>query len=530
MTPAARRLAVSVPAMIVTLPLVGFSLQGDERRSLYRAANELGRDPLEALRQASDHAASPVSRGSLGPLGRVLESLQHAFVFEAAEAAGVAPHVVQGVVRAAMVAIVAVVAAGVVSAVIRSAGAGAAGEPTTALYPLVLGAVIVAGGSGGPLTLSPFASVGATSLVLGLSLVVTRDSDMQARPMRWHEPAAVAVLGAAAATTHSLVCVVPVVAAGLAAVRSTAAGQPLRALLATAALRRWAALSAGILAALVLEPIATAGRCAQLVCFEGSGLSMSSGAIGSVAGRTLTGAPAAGWAHNAAIADRTGLGFGVRDLAANSLLAVGLVAIVALTLKHALPVARHAAASENSGHPLRAAACLGALGAAVAVPAALLAGLASRLQLERPAVGEATSDTLLVQVGWSFILAGAVTAAVVALRSEPARRAAVAAVAVLVGLAVASTLLANERLAHVDRRQPLAAVVSEISEFTVIADPGDAANVLRCRLIDEYARTGPDPNHWAGAPKLRVELDRLMLERRGWPFCDPTRLEEPAPQ
>ena len=513
-----------VVAAVVIAPLLGFSLQGDERRSLYRAANKLGSDPLEALGQASYSAGSPTARGSLGPIGRVLESLYHAFAFEAAEAAGLAPHVVQGAVRAVMVALVAVLAAAMVSAVVRSAAAGSAASPATALFPLVMGAVLVAGGAGGPLTLSPFASIGGAALVLSLALLVARDADMQVRPVRRSELAAVALLGAAAALTHGLVCVAPAAAGGLVAARAVAAGKSPRALLQVAAPRRWAALSAGSLAVAVVERAAAAGPCDGLACFEGSGLSLSGDAAGLVARRMLTGAPPAGWVHSADIGERAGLGFRVLDLASNSLLAVLVAVIAAVAFRQARSAVRGSGADGDSARGMRAAAGLAAVGAAVVVAPALLAGLTSRLQSERPAVGEAWTDTLLVQVGWSLIVVAAAVAAFAALRAARLRRAAVAAVAVLLAVAVAMTLLANERLTYLDRRTPLAAVVSEISEFTVIVEAGDSANALRCGLIDEYAETGPGPDDWAGGPKLRAELDRLMNQRHGWPFCDPARL------
>ena len=516
-----------VPAVIVAVPLVGFSFQGDDRRSLYHAANLIASDPLEALGQASPGAVSPAARGSLGPLGRIVESLQHALAFETAEAAGLAPHVVQGVVRVAMVAVLAVAAAAVVSAVMRSAGARSPSEPVTALFPLVLAAVLVAGGPGGPVTRSPLVLIGAVALVLALALLVARDRDMEIRPVRWPELGAVALVAAAAAAAHSLVSVAPAAAGGLVLARAAAAGQAPAALLRTASLRRWAALSAGVIASFVVERAATAGRCDELFCFAGSGLSLSGGAAGLAARRMLTGAPPAGWAHNAGHADQAGLSFGMLDLAANSLLAILAVVIVAVAVRHGLAAVRGAADGDGPGGPTRAAACLAALGVAVAAPPALLAGLTSRLQSAGPAVGEAWSDTLLVQVGWSFMISAAVGAAVSAaagaFRSPRRRKVAAGVVAAVLGLAAVATLLANERLAYIDRRSSLPAVVSEISEFTVVVQSSDAANALRCRLVDDYARIGPDPGDWAGGPQLRAELDQLMLQRHGWPFCDPAR-------
>ena len=530
MTFAARRLAVAVPAVVVTVPLLGFSLQGDERRSLYRAAARLGSNPLEALGQASPDAGSPPARGNLGPLGRILESLQHAFAFETAEAAGLAPHVVQGAVRVAMVAAVAVAAGAMISAVMRSAGADSAWEPARTLFPLALGAVLVAGGASGPMTRSSFVSVGAAALVLSLVLLVARDRDMQFRAIGWSELAAVVLLGAAAAATHGLVWVAPAASGGLVVARAVAAGQPPRWLLRTAALRRWAALSAGVVVGFVVQRAAAAGPCGAVACFEGSALSVSGDAAGLAGRRLLSGAPPAGWSRNASIGRRAGLDFGPLDLVANSLLAVLVAVVVVAALSHGRRAASGRRGDDSRGRT-RAAAGLAVLGVAVAAPPALLAGLSGRLQSAGSAVGEAWSDTLLVQVGWSLVAAAVIGAAATRLerRGALARTAAAATIAAALGAGVFMTLLANERLAHVDRRTPLAAVVSEISEFTVIVEAGDSANALRCGLIDTYTQTGPDPSEWAGGPQLRADLDRLMNQRHGWPFCDPARLNDPDP-
>ena len=516
-----------LPAVVVTVPLVGYSLQSDELRSLYRSANTVGPDPLEALRRASGAAASLSANSSLGSLGRIGESLQHAFAFDIAEAASLAPNVVQGAVRIFMVAVVAWAAAAMAAAVMRSAGARPDTEPATELMPLALGTVLVAGGADGPMTRWSFTSIGVVALVLGLAVFVTRDRDMRVRSTRWHELAGVAVVGAAAATTHDLVWTGPFVAGGLVIARAAAGGQVPR-LLRTAAPKRWAALVAGGLAAGVLErSVATAGRCDYAACFAGSGLSVSADSIELSARRILTGFPSSGWVRNANAAEQAGRAFGLADLIANSLLAVGVALIAAVALMRWRRMA-HLAAAGSSRVSMRAAACLVALGAVVAVPPALLAG--SMAPAGRPAAGEAGVDTLAVQIGWSFIVAGAASALVAAaaagLRSTAARR---TAAGVAVGTLAASmvlTLLANERLAHVDRYEPLAAVVSEISEFSVIVESGEDANTLRCRLIDEYSRTAPGTGD---GPRLRAELDNLMLQRDGWPFCDPMRLSDLAP-
>ena len=117
----ARHLAVSLPSLMVVLPLIGFSFQLDQRSEIYRSAVEGFGHPLEAARDAYSGIDEYLSRGNFRPIGRFLENFSHGFVFEAAEATGMAPHVVHGLVRIAMIGLLALTATQMVAAVMRSA-------------------------------------------------------------------------------------------------------------------------------------------------------------------------------------------------------------------------------------------------------------------------------------------------------------------------------------------------------------------------------------------------------------------------
>ena len=121
----------------------------------------------------------------------------------------------------------------------------------------------------------------------------------------------------------------------------------------------------------------------------------------------------------------------------------------------AVSTARSTAAvgSSQSGW-LRLAASLGAFGAFTAVLPSLLVSLSAYIQWARPAVGEAWRDTLMVQVGWSFMITAVVVAgiAVAGSRRHKAVATALAATALCAGLAM--TLFNNERMAHIGRGNP----------------------------------------------------------------------------
>ena len=478
-----------------------------------------------------------LDRGEFRPLGRIFENLEYAFVYEAAEAAGIAPHVINGSVRLMMIAILAMTAARVVSAVMNPAGAESPSHPVLVLFPLMIGTVLVINGPESPAIAFPFISIGSAVLILLVVLSVARDRDMHVRRLSWLETVAMALLGAAAAMTYDLVYVAPPLAAGFILVRVVAAGHRPGFVLRTAALRRWLVLSVGFLAVFVPARLVIAGRCRNLECYSGSGVSFSPDVPGLTARRILTGAPPAGWSHTAEFVDQSGRTFDVFDLAANSLLAVLTLVIVAVAVSNGAVAARSATASGVCvpSWP-RSTALLAGLGALTALLPALWASLSNHIQSGRPDVGEAWRDTLMVQVGWSFMIAAVIAAVVGAASRARVSRITVAVLVMVLCAGLALSLLTHARLAHIDRSTPLSSIVSQISESTVIdehvsdlvdiAEANDRANVRRCALIDSYTVLVADPEGWSGGPRLRQELDDLMLNRYGRPFCDSTRLTD----
>ena len=519
-----RTWAPALPGLIVTLPLVGFSFQGDERRAIYWAVRLFGSSPLRAARHAYDNIGVFLDFGNFRPIGRFLENVEHAFVFEAAETTSLAPHVVHGGIRLIMIAVLAIVATQMVRAVMRSAGDALPRPPALVLYPLALATTLVASDAKSPITLFPFLFIGSVAFVLLAALVVARDIDMQVRPLSWHEPVSMALLGAVAAMTFDLVYVAPPLSAAFIAVRAVAAGWSLRHVLRTAALRRWTALSIGFLAVFVPTRIVIADHCRRLACYSGSDIDLSGDVVDLTAGRILTGAPPAGWSNNAELARESGLEFGVSDLAANSLLALLLAAIAVVTVRAAIRATHRTVTADDS--PVdwpRLAVGLGALGAVTAALPALLVSLSKLIQRERPPIGEAWRDTLLAQVGWSFVISAIIVAVAGAVGSRRMARITVAGLAAALGIGLTMTLLANARLAQVDRGTPLSTITSQISTATINIDPTDGGNTRRCKMIDAYTEILPDPAKWIHGPQLRVELNQLMLGRYGWPFCDPGR-------
>ncbi len=447
---------------------------------------------------------------------------KRAVVYDAAEATGLAPHAVNGVLRLVLIGMLAVGSFGLMSAVLRSAGIGRSGRhPAVVLYPMVLAATLVAGDHYSPITSYNVVLIGSVILMLAAALWVARDKDMVQRRLAWHEPVAMLGLGAVLAATYDLTYVAPPFVAAFVVARA-AAGSSARQLLRMASVRRWTYLTAGFLAVFIPARIEIARRCSGSSCYVASDVELTTDVFGRTADRLLTGASPAGWRYTAGLLDRAGISFGFADLARNVLLIVLLAAVAFITViaarnaRGSLPVV-----SEDSVGWRRPAASLGALGAVTALLPALLVGLSRRTQEVRPQVGEAWRETIMVQVGWSLMATAALVCVFGIARKPGTARIAAALATAILGATMALTLLANARLTQVDRVTPLHAITSEMATAAIHFDPTESGNARRCRLIDDYTAILPNPRQWVSGPNVWSELDELMLSVQGIPYCDP---------
>ncbi len=523
--PAVRRpwtLALAAPALAVTLPLTGFAFQNEERRLFVRAAREFGSDPVAVARFSYDTAGLFLRAGNFRPLGRFAEQAERAFAVEAAEATGLSLHSVQGLVRLVLVAALAMAAVQIVSAVMRSAGTAATAQPLLALYSLALGATLVASHHLSNLTAFPVVLIGSPLLILAIALAVARDADMEPRRLAWHEHVTMAALGAAAAMTYDLVYAAPALTAAFVAVRATAARQEARLLWRMAATRRWLALTAGFLAVFVPVRVVIADLCARQQCNAYSDISLSPEIAELAVERMLTGAPPAGWAHAAGRVAPYGYRDTLPDLAGNWLIALLLAAVVILCVRAAVSVTRLSAVIGPGPKVLaRLAGALGALGAFTALVPALMVSLARALQDEPREVGETWRDSLVVQIGWSFMIFAAIVAVLALAGGRERLRAAWLALATAVLCAgLVATMVSNQRFGQIGRGTPTTMLVRQMSTAVVRVDLTEDGNTRRCGLIDSYSDLYPDPGGWWGGPQVRGELDHFMLDRYGRLFCD----------
>lgn len=518
-----RGLAVAAPSVMIAVPLAGFAFQLDQRIAIYRSAAEGLANPLPAARHAVDSIDEYLSRGNFRPLGRFLEAVSDGFVFEAAAATGVSPNVAHGVIRIAMVGLLALVAARILHAILRSAGRAPSGHPVVVLYPLMLAMTLVAGDADGPMVIYPFTAIGTSVLVLAIALAVARDSDMADRPVPRREVLWMILLGATAAVTYDLAYIAAPLAAALVIARSAAAGMSARETMRTAAWRRFMFLAAGFLITFVPVRMVIAQRCSKAECYSGSDVYLSGDIVSQTADRVATGVPPAGWSHVAELARRGDrFGFGFADLVANSMLIV-LAAGIALVAVGAGRRASRLSRSSTEGATdwRRHAASLGLFGLALAVLPALLVSASRFLHAFDYAVGEAWRDTVLVQTGWSLMLAAIGVVLTEAVRSKGGRRIAVWAAASLLAAGCTATLLSNQQLNRIDQETSLSAINNQIATATIHFDPGRSGNANRCNLIEAFAAVEGRWNWEEETRQFRAVLDTLMLDRHGRPFCAP---------
>lgn len=508
-----------LPSVLVVLPLAGLALYWDERRMVFLRPLHGGANPVAAARQVI-RGIEPYlfDHGNFRPIGPLWEWLVIAFAYDASEATALPPHVVLGGIRLLMAACVAVSAAAMVRALMRSADVHAGS--LVSLYPLALAAVLITNRGDGALGAFPHMFAGSVALMLAIALTMCRDRDLERRALRVREHFCMALGGVVAAAFYDLMYLTPVLAAVFVASRAVAAAMPFRALLGTAAARRWLVHTVAFVVVFVPTRAVIAVNCASGGCYDGSALSLSSTAAGATLGRLWSGFPSFGWAEASERSQRAGVDLGFADLWGNSNIVIVVLAIALVTAALARTAEAPFDARQANQRHGRLAATLMLLGTSTAVGSALVAGLSEWTQNRQPAIGVSWRETLLTQVGWSFVAASCLVVLHRAAFSGTAQRVLRSAVAIALALAMAATLLANWQQAEIRRRNDVDALTSMVAASAVLPADGRGANDVRCRLIAALTEEAPDG--WAGGEMVRADLEQLWLTRHGLPYCDPS--------
>ena len=538
--PTSRRfLRVATPAMLVMAPLVGLALHSDQSIAIYQFASDYGTNPLRIAAANLAEIGEFVLKGNFRPLGRFIFYLEEAARFDLAIALGVPPHVVQGAIRVAMVGILAWVSTCVVRALARSAAEHADSSRTDGrqnaidrlvdMFPLVFASVLIVTGPLHPLSFFPFFLIALAITLLLVPLYIASDGAMKpGNPApRLVLPA---LIGLLAAMTFELMYLLPVTCIAMIVLRARLSGLTVRAIPSTGAFQRWIALCLGFLAVFIPSRIAIAMACAVNDCYGNTNPVLSGFSVGQWLGRSMSGLPVEGWfSTSPGTIDPGALGQTWSGVSGNVWLVLAGASMAALAVRAGARLIEDSGHDPSPRHGRRLGAGLVVFGAVLALAPAFMVSLSEGLQGWNDRGWELHDwrDTLLVQVGWAFILYGTlvvVWSLATHRRPEgksPSRRLApllVAGLALCLSVPVVLALGANARYAESRRERPLTNIVNLISAASVDFDKTAAGQAHRCALLAEYGGLVCE-SCWHSGPRLAEQLNNLSLARHGAAFC-----------
>lgn len=545
-------LHVAGPSALIMAPLLGLTFHSDQRIMMYWLTGSFGADPLAIVNQNLAEIDDFLRQGNFRPLGRFVIYMEQASIFEVAAGTGVAPHVIQGVVRLVMVAALAVAATSFVVALYdsaRSASAAGAGTvrrrlfslsapvpPVLAGFPLVLASTIVVSGALHPVSFFPFFFVSTAIYTLLVPLYVCSDTAMTRRGLSFGGAVACAVLGMVSAMTSELLYLVPVVCLLTLAARGALSRQSGRQLVRSSAFSRLIALSTGFGAVFVPSRLAIAAECARGECYEGSDPALSTLAVEQWLGRAVAGLQ---WETlSSTLAGDYGNLSSARDpidFATNVWLILVVVSLGYFAVAAAVRVSRPPESADGLGAEAqrRLGAVLCGFGILLSLVSSLMVSLSEGLQgwNNRGFGLDQWRDSLLVQVSWALVFYGLAVIGL-SLVNRPygpyagrhtedrrARRAWLAAgVAAAVFVMSMNAFMANDKFSLWRRSGSDGSIVNLISTASVDFDRSVRGRAIRCELISAYAdRNCKDC--WHSGARVLEELNRLSRSRYGEDFC-----------
>lgn len=536
-------LRVATPAMLVMAPLVGLALHSDQSIAIYQFASDYGTNPLRIAAANLAEIGEFVLKGNFRPLGRFIFYLEEAARFDLAGALGVPPHVVQGAIRVATVGVLAWVATCVVRALARSA-TGRAGSPLpdgerrsldrlVDVFPLVFASVLIVTGPLHPLSFFPFFLITLAVALLLVPLYIASDKAMKAGGPA-PRPALPALVGLLAAMTFELMYLLPITCIAMTVLRAWLSGLTLRDVPSTAAFQRWIALCLGFLAVFIPSRVAIAVACATNNCYGNTNPVPSGFSVGQWLGRSLSGLPVEGWfSTSPGTIDPGALGQAWSGVSTNVWMVLAAAALAALAVRAGGGLLKDPGHEHSPGACLRLGTALVVFGTVLALLPAFLVSLSEGLQgwNDRGWGLHDWRDTLLVQVGWAFILFGTLVVVwSLAARRRPegkksSRRQTallVAALALCLSAPPVLALGANARYAESRRDRPLTNIVNLISAASVDFDKTAAGEARRCALLADYGELVCE-SCWHSGPRLAEQLNNLALSRHGAAFCTTPR-------
>ena len=495
--------------MAVVAPLVGFSLQSDERVTFFLKSTTYGLNPWPMVTDEWGNIGSFVAAGNFRPTGRVFESLHQRFQMEIAAATGVPPHVVNGLLRLAIIALLVHLVCALVGRIVN-VDSDRDRHTVFGLTSLAVAAVLVAGGRNSSLVAFTLPVLVATAIVLAAPLIIVRPDGFVTRRLTGGERALMLALGAFLATFYDLVYAAPLVAAGLILAVSVARAIPVALVPRLASTQRMLFALGGFLLIFVPTRLWIASACRE-ACYDASEVALNSHAIRLFPDRILTGMPPTGWNYlhqRNPYPDEVGTFDAIRN--------GFVVALVIVILVHTWRLA----SSQSGLGTMSRRAGLGLMIFAVMVAAgpAALVSASAWLQAQQFALGRGWRETPLVQLAWAIGLLGAAMVLIDLQNSEQRKKIAHHALLGVLTLCCAATLATNWRLAQFDRQDFTSALMAEVEALALHEDASDAANERRCLVLDHYIERYPGSGFKDG-PALERALGAFTAKQYGYSFC-----------
>ena len=518
-------------------PLLGLTFHSDQRIMMYWLTGAFGADPFAIVHQNLAEIDDFLRQGNFRPLGRFVIYMEQAFIFEIAAGTGVAPHVIQGVVRLVMMSALAVAAMAFVLALYSSAGhrfsrpsvMSTPVPPLLAGFALVFASTIVVSGALHPVSFFPFFFAGVAIYLLLVPLYVSSSAAMTRRGIGLREAALCAVLGMVSAMTSELLYLVPFICLLTIAARRWLSRLAVGEILRSSAALRFLALSAGFLAVFVPSRLAIAAECSRNDCYEGSDIVLSALSVEQWLGRAVAGvqwetlSSTLGGDYDNLSSARDPIDFVTNVWLILVVLSLGYFAATAAIRVSRAPESPDRLPAEAQR---RFGTVLIGFGGLLALVSTLMVSLSEGLQgwRDRGFGLDQWRDSLLVQVSWALVFYGL---AVIALsyigragQDRRVRRAWLAAgVAVLVFAMSMNAFVANDKFSIWRRTGSDGSAVNLISTASVDFDRSERGQAIRCELMAAYTERNNCADCWHSGQRVLEELNRLSRSRYGADFC-----------
>ena len=535
----------AIPSALIMTPLLGLPFHSDQRMIQYWLIGEFAGNPLLVAQQTIAEVEKFISVGNFRPLGRFIMYMEQSAAFETALATGIPPHVINGLLRMIGVAFLAFSATVLISALGRSALARTstiddmstplqdndaarlqASPSLVAMFPLLMASMLIVSGALHPISFFPlhFALVAIALIVI--PLYIASDKALNESGLSLKDAALAALLGLVAATTLELLYLLPLTCLYMIIVRGWLANLSSRAIWKSSSVARFVVFGIAFLAVFIPSRIVIAYQCSRNECYGNTKADLSNFSFEQWWGRTLSGLPWDGWVLilrgrvSEAFAPR-----GPQGIFSNA----WLVVVVGILVTSAIIASKNSFSRADGRVPTSQLRNIGlsviGLGLIFTICPALMVSLSEGLQNWRVrGLGlDQWRDTLLVQVGWAFLVYGAFCI-LVSLASGRVyvaghhKRWVVAAAALVLIVMTSTALAANVRYAQYRRSQSVGNVVNFISQSTIDFDNSDSGQLIRCTLLEDYSQFVCD-DCWHSGERVAEELNKLSRSIHGENYC-----------